>query len=179
MTSFWNSINEPTLHQGDLLPDCLIPEFTETFGHAAVESNTVYTDLANLIVLSQTCDLAHGKLSLVALCPVWTVPAFEEAQNASGQTRPPKWWRDYWNNVRKGRSPALHLLASPTEPTEARSSLIVDFRAIYSLPTAYLTRQAEQVGDRWRLRSPYLEHFSQAFARSFMRVGLPSSVPEF
>ena len=25
----------------------------------------------------------------------------------------------------------------------------------------------------------YPEHFSQAFARSFMRVGLPSSVPEF
>ncbi len=32
MTAFWFSINEPTLHQGDLLPDCLIPEFTETFG---------------------------------------------------------------------------------------------------------------------------------------------------
>jgi hypothetical protein len=42
MTSFWDLINEPTLHQGDLLPDCLIPEFTETFGQAAAESNTIY-----------------------------------------------------------------------------------------------------------------------------------------
>ena len=64
MTSFWNSIDEPTLHQGDLLPDCLIPEFADTFGHEAAEPNTIYTDLANLIVLSQTCDLAHGRLSL-------------------------------------------------------------------------------------------------------------------
>jgi hypothetical protein len=31
----------------------------------------------------------------------------------------------------------------------------------------------------WRLQSPYLEHFSQAFARFFMRVGLPSAVPPF
>ena len=43
----------------------------------------------------------------------------------------------------------------------------------------YLTRHAQQLGDRWRLRSPFLEHFSQAFSRSFMRVGLPSAVPEF
>jgi hypothetical protein len=179
MTAFWSSIKEPTLHQGDLLPDCLIPEFAATFGHAPDESSTIYTDMANLIVLSQTCDLAHGKLSLAALCPVWLVPAFEEAQLALGQSRSTQWWRDYWNNVRKGRSPTLHLLASPTAPTEARSCLIVDFRAIYSLPVAYLTRRAEQIQDRWRLRSPYLEHFSQAFARSFMRVGLPSSVPEF
>ena len=88
-------------------------------------------------------------------------------------------WRDYWNNVRKGRSPTLHLLASPTEPTDPRAALLVDFRAIYSLPFDYLIRHADQMGARWRLRSPFLEHFSQAFARSFMRVGLPSSVPEF
>lgn len=84
-----------------------------------------------------------------------------------------------WNNVRKGRSPSLHLLASPTAPTEARAALLVDFRAIYSLPLDYLVRRAVQIGDRWRLRSPFLEHFSQAFARSFMQVGLPSSVSEF
>jgi len=29
------------------------------------------------------------------------------------------------------------------------------------------------------LRSPYLEHFSQAFARFFMRVGLPTAIPPF
>ena len=69
MTAFWFSINEPTLHQGDLLPDCLIPEFTALLGDAIGDSNTIYTDQADLIVLSQTCDLAHGKLSLAALCP--------------------------------------------------------------------------------------------------------------
>lgn len=67
----------------------------------------------------------------------------------------------------------------PDFDVAAKTAPVVDFRAIYGLPLGYLTRHAVQVGDRWRLRSPFLEHFSQAFARSFMRVGLPSSVPEF
>ena len=107
------------------------------------------------------------------------IPAFEEAQARQGHTRSAKAWRDYWNHVRNGRSPRLHLLASPTVPEDARAALLVDFRAIYSLPFAYLTRRAEKLGDRWRLRSPFLEYFSQAFSRSFMRVGLPSAVPKF
>jgi hypothetical protein len=179
MEPFWTSINEPVLRQGDLLPECWIPEFSPDF---AVNSETplvIQANQADLIVITQSCDLEHGRLSLVAMCPVWTIPAFEAAQTAHGGTKPAKAWRDFWNNVRKGRSPTLHLLASPTMPTDARSSWLVDFRAIYTLPYAYLTRHAVQLGDRWRLRSPFLEHFSQAFARSFMRVGLPSSVPEF
>jgi hypothetical protein len=65
----------------------------------------------------------------------------------------------------------LHLLASPTEPANNRGALVVDFREIYSLPFDDLVSRAPQFGPRWRL--PYLEHFSQAFARFFMRVGLP------
>jgi hypothetical protein len=58
-------------------------------------------------------------------------------------------------------------------------ALVVDFREIYSLPFDYLAERTNLLGRRWRLRSPYLEHFSQAFARFFMRVGLPSTIPPF
>ena len=50
---------------------------------------------------------------------------------------------------------------------------------ISSLPFSYLTRHAEVRTNRHRLQSPFLEHFSQAFARFFMRVGLPSSIPAY
>lgn len=179
MEPFWTSINESVLQQGDLLLECWIPEFPYDF---AVNSDTtvvIQANQADLIVITQSCDLEHGRLSLVAMCPVWSIPVFEAAQAEHGRGRSTKAWRDFWNNVRKGRSPTLHLLASPIDPVDARSALVVDFRAVYSLPFTYLARHAEQRGDRWRLRSPFLEHFSQAFARSFMRVGLPSSVPEF
>lgn len=179
MEPFWTSINGQDLRQGDLLLGCSIPEFPPDFAVDTKTTLVVQVDQADLIVIAQSCDLEHGGLSLVPMCPVWSVPAFEAAQVTLGRARSATGWRDFWNNVRKGRSPTLHLLASPTVPADARSALVVDFRAIYSLPFGYLTRHAAQVGGRWRLRSPYLEHFSQAFARSFMRVGLPSSVPEF
>ena len=79
----------------------------------------------------------------------------------------------------KGRVEGLHLLGSPEHPENNRDALVVDFREIYSLPIAYLVSRAAELGQRWRLRSPYLEHFSQAFARFFMRVGLPSTIPPF
>jgi len=182
MEPFWTSVREATLQQGDLLPDCWIPEYPADFAEHTDETRIVQADQADLIVITQTCDLEHGKVSLIALCPVWSIDAFEKAQASQGRGKAGKAgkaWQDYWNNVRKGRSPTLHLLASPTAPTFARAALLVDFRAIYSLPLGYLSRHASQLGDRWRLRSPFLEHFSQAFARSFMRIGLPSSVPEF
>jgi predicted DNA-binding antitoxin AbrB/MazE fold protein len=50
---------------------------------------------------------------------------------------------------------------------------------IFSLPLAYLRRHAANLGSRWRLQSPFREHFSQSFARFFMRVGLPAAIPPF
>jgi hypothetical protein len=47
------------------------------------------------------------------------------------------------------------------------------------LPYSYLSKHAESLNDRWRLQPPFLEHFSQAFARFFMRIGLPSAIPAY
>ena len=61
---------------------------------------------------------------------------------------------------------------------QARAALLVDFRAIYSLPFSYLTRHAQQLGDRWRCARRFWSTFP-GFFKVFMRVGLPSAVPEF
>ena len=127
MESFWTPINEAVLRQGDLLPGCSIPEFPPDFAVAEKAALVVQVDQADLIVITQSCDLEHGGLSLVAMCPVWSIPAFEAAQAAFGRSSSTKAWRNYWNNVRKGRSSSLHLLSSPTNPTDARSALVVDF----------------------------------------------------
>ncbi len=111
MEPFWISVSEAGLRQGDLLPDCWIPEFPPDFADQTDSTRTVQADQADLIVIAQSCELEHGKIRLVALCPIWPIPAFEEAQARQGQTRSAKAWRDYWNHVRNGRSPTLHLLA--------------------------------------------------------------------
>jgi hypothetical protein len=167
---FWVEINETTLHQGDYLPRCLVPTFGVNLG--GPETQEVVTDEYDLIIVTQSCDLEQRKVRLVAACPIYSLPQFEAVNPAFGK-------KGRWNEVLKGRVEGLHLLASPIHPENNRDARVVDFREIYSLPFDYLVAHAGKVGLRWRLRPPFLEHFSQAFARFFMRVGLPSTIPAF
>lgn len=171
MERFWKQIAGSELAQGDLLLKCLVPQFEPDYGTGGEDIvQDVRTGDMDLIVVTQSCDLANDKVVLVALCPIHTLEEFEKST--------PR-FRSNWENVRKGRVDGLHMLGSPEEPDNNQKARVVDFRQIFSLPPKYLRRRAEQLGTRWRLASPYLEHFSQAFARYFMRVGLPSPIPPF
>lgn len=172
-TPFWSRIEGEQLAQGDLLECCLVPQFGSDFGTAGDGAyENVPVGEANLIIVTQSCDLENHKVDLVAMCPTHTLPEFE-AQNPRYKTR------GEWEEVRKGRREGLHLLGSPTNPDDNRGALVVDFGQIFSLPPGYLENRARASGERWRLASPFLEHFSQAFARYFMRVGLPSQIPPY
>jgi hypothetical protein len=57
--------------------------------------------------------------------------------------------------------------------------LVVDFHNVYGVPYAFLDSLLKGQGKRLRLLPPYREHLSQAFARFFMRVGLPVDIPPF
>jgi hypothetical protein len=170
MESFWVKVTGVTLRQGDYLLNCPVPALSERPDDTGEQSFPV--EERDLIVMTQSCDLENEKAAFVALCPIHTLLEFEQAN-------PSFTHKGAWENVRKGRVEGLYLLGSPQEPNNNRDALVVDFRQIYSLPFGLLNRHAEQRGERWRLKSPYLEHFSQAFARFFMRVGLPSAIPPF
>jgi hypothetical protein len=63
---------------------------------------------------------------------------------------------------------------SSDQSTEHR---IVNFHYVFTLPRSFLeSLLSEGSCRRLRLLPPYREHLSQAFARFFMRVGLPISV---
>jgi hypothetical protein len=176
MEAFWHQVNESGLRQGDYLRDCLFPVSIFSADEFSGQTDELVLDVEikerDLIIITQSCDLENGKAQLVALCPIYTIVMFEESNPDFAK-------KGKWNEVRKGRVEGLHLLASPINPANSREALVVDFREIHSLPFTFLTRHAAQMGDRWRLKSPFLENFSQNFARLFMRVGLPSSIPEF
>ncbi|GJD22492.1 unknown protein [Rivularia sp. IAM M-261] len=177
ISPYWVQINEATLRQGDYLPGCLvpIPVFDPTtFGQKDNETKDVQIRIKefDLIVVTQSCDLDNKKVNQVILCPIFPIMEYEEVNPAFAK-------KGRWNHVLKGRTEGLHMLASPENPENNREALVVDLRQIYTLPYEYLLKHATDLGSRWRLKSPYLEHFSQAFARLFMRVGLPSSIPPF
>lgn len=168
---FWDKTEGPTLRQGDYLWRCLVPRFSPSFSENS-EIQEVEVREFDLIILTQSCDLENKKARLVALSPIYLISKFEQANPDYAK-------KGRWEEVRRGRVEGLHLLASPDNPANNREALVVDFREIYSLPYEYLVKHATELGSRWRLKSPFLEHFSQGFARLFMRVGLPSSIPPF
>ena len=172
--SWWTIVVGPELMQGDLLPNCGVPVLPADFDPQPASGERPYVDIdiRDLIIVTQSCDLVNSKLSFVAACSVYTLAEYEESN--TGFTS-----RGKWEAVRQGRIEGLHMLASPVAPGDNSQALVADFRQIFSLPLDYVARLADEAGERNRLRSPYLEHFSQAFARLFMRVGLPSDIRPF
>jgi hypothetical protein len=171
MMSFWIACQDEQLEQGDYLPGCWIPVVGADFDPSAAEPQ-IGVGQSNLIIVTQSCDLANEKIQLTALCPIADLATWE-------QLNPDYARRGFWESARQGRREGLHMLSSFTNVAEARNTLVADFRQIFSLPVPYLRKHATGLGSRWRLQSPYREHFSQAFARFFMRVGLPTAIPAF
>lgn len=160
------------LEQGDLLeggpvflpPDDLDPSLPATAVFEWQERDVV--------VMTQTCDLVPGreKVTEVLLCPVW-----RRSELTTGFLATPKGMEE----ARRGNLPGFHLLNTCSLPGLEREVRVVDFRRVYSLPLGFVRHQAAAAGTRIRLLPPYREHLAQAFARYFMRVGLPIDMPPF
>jgi len=84
-----------------------------------------------------------------------------------------------WENARKGRFPRYHLLNKCELSGHELDFMLVDLGMVFSLSVEFVREFAKSQGDRVRLLPPYREHLSQAFARFYMRVGLPVDIPPF
>lgn len=171
--AWWETVEGAALAQGDVLTDALIAAIAEdsVAENVAAQNVPARIDIADVILISQSCDILKPDIRYVAACPILTVSAFR-AENPATNVGD-------LNKIKKGSVYALHLLDGFSEECVQGERLIVDFRMIFSLPIEYARRRAQNMEKHFRLASPYLEHFSQAFARFFMRVGLPNSLPDF
>lgn len=176
-TSQWYEIvATEELQQGDLFPNCpVVLTPTNLSLRANSEPPTTIAAqvrLYNVIVMSQSCDLVQRKLDLVLVCPYWSLT---ELEATDARFKSPKMKEE----IRRGNIPAYHMLATCDLEGFQHEIQIVDFRTVFSVPFDFLTELSRQRPKRLRLRSPYREHLSQAFARFFMRVGLPADIPPF
>jgi len=144
----------------------------EQLAGAALAEAVFRWEQRDVIVMSQTCDLAKGreKVTEVLLCPAWGRSELTEGYLATAKGL---------EEARRGNLPGFHILAACSLPSMSREVRVVDFRRVYSLPLAFVRKQAALVPSRLRLLPPYREHLAQAFARFFMRVGLAVDVPAF
>jgi hypothetical protein len=131
--------------------------------------------------MTQACDLEHSKVTSVVLCPHYGLgefkSAWEEDQRRKGQTPTAKAWRRYCDDICEGTIWNLSLLNAHDDGLVVVEHRIVDFHEVFTLPRLVLESmlRARNV-PRPQLLPPYREHLSQAFARFFMRVGLPTPV---
>jgi len=160
--------SDPEIQQGDFISDCpiIIPPHNFEEG----QELDIKVELMDAIVLSQSCDLTNGKVDLVLVCPVNSLKSFIEQLSDKKNTK------DTIENLRKGFFYSYHLLNNSDEIEDLKDYQVVDFRNVYGVKFELLNQIAAKSEIKYRLLPPYREHLSQAFARYFMRVGLPQDI---
>lgn len=135
----------------------------------------------DLVVMTQACDLEHVKVANVVLCPHYGLDEFrsawEEDQRRKDQNPTARAWRRYCDEICEGMVWNLNLLNAQDDGGVAVGHRVVDFHEVFTLPRSVLeSLLAARGAPRPQLLPPCREHLSQAFARFFMRVGLPTPV---
>lgn len=156
------------LLQGDFIKECAIVTPPSEISDEPEVSIVNY----DIIIMSQSCDLEQRKIDLVLVCPIWPLSEFEKR---SGYFKS----KEGKEELRRGHLPGYHLLNKCEKNGFETDYLVVDFRNVYGVPFNFIVDLAKKRGKRLRLLPPYREHLSQAFARFFMRVGLPVDIPPF
>ena len=172
---WYEKVSGDSIQQGDIIENCPVfifpPEVSIEELTSTDEPLETLVEYRDTIVMSQTCDIDNKTISEVLLCIVWKKSDFSSTDKMAK--------KDNWEHARKGRMPSFHVLNKCDLEGFKQDFRIVDFRRVYSLPLELVRRIAGELGDRIRLLPPYREHLSQAFARFFMRVGLPVDRPPF
>ncbi|HXD86795.1 MAG TPA: hypothetical protein VN641_09885 [Urbifossiella sp.] len=165
-------VSNDDLEQGDILESCTVFMPPDELVRGESTIGAFEAEQRDLVVVTQSCDLVLGreKVSDVICCGIWETDQFETGHLATAKGL---------EEVRRGFLPSYHMLAACTVSGFERTARIIDFRQLYSLPLPLVRREAAQSGERLRLLPPYREHLAQAFARYFMRIGLPLDIPPF
>ena len=157
----WFELQEDStdITQGDIIKGCPVPILKEF--NIIEEGQNVKAEIATIdgIILTQACDIANKKIENIILCAITSKCDFEKIQRNAGKSE--KEIRKNIDGIIKGQQNAYH---------------IINFKDIYSVPVDVAKLVTEKNGKRLRLCPPYREHLSQAFARYFMRVGLPINI---
>lgn len=163
---WYRTVSDKSMEQGDLLFN--FPSVTVTSTYDQITSEEVYFDLAyyDAILLSQSCDLAVGKIENVILCPVFSreelAPKVKGLESSKSETQ-----------IQNGKWPSLYLLPPCRVKVLDLETRIVNFRQVLTVPIEVLADHLMHQEPRVRLSPPYREHLAQAFARFIMRIGFP------
>jgi hypothetical protein len=188
MTESWYEVvaHDQPLQQGDLLLNCPVLAWKPELHSVSPSPAPPLHERAALfrqdvVVMTQACDLEHDKVRNVVLCPHLPLPTFrlnwEQWMTIRRQAVSEKAWRRFCDDIAAGYVWNLTFLERFDHAELDTDIRVVNFHEVHTVPRNFLEsflRDAPKA--RLRLRPPYREHLSQAFARFFMRVGLPQPI---
>jgi hypothetical protein len=161
------------LEQGDLLFSVpILTPTAEQYRDGTSGSSTNWSMRTEpVIVISHSCDLAlnSGKRGATTLVVCRT---FLESQ----QPEASYFKKENWNSALKGRYPTLHPLEGFTLSSVTCERIMVDLLDVRVVPLEFVLNKVASHGERLRLRHPYRQALSQAFARCYMRVEYPEDI---
>lgn len=177
MASFpwYDAVNSTNLQQGDIFVGCpvLLPNWDTDVWESGTYRLRAEAHKHDVVIITQSCDLTHGKAEHALVCPIESIDTFLAREypdvNAKGH-------RKFSEAIRRGHMHGYHMVNACTIPGHECGIRVVSFRQVYSVPVDLLLHISSQ-SERLRLLPPYREHLGQAFARYFMRVGLPVDIP--
>ncbi len=166
--------NSADITQGDIIKGCPVPILKE-YDISKIDQNVkAEIEIIDGIVITQACDIANNKVDNIILCAITSKSDFESDLTKKGKTA-----STIKNNIAgiiKGQQNAYHIINEYKSSEFSQDYYIINFKDIFSLPVEVAKAIAVKNGKRLRLCPPYREHLSQAFARYFMRVGLPIDI---
>jgi len=167
---WYNAGQWEDLQQGDILLDCPVTVPSETLTDALLRTLSgervtapYKLELSDLIVVTQTCDLLKKDITQVLLCSHFPAGEYPGDQLIS---------------IRKEHRPSLHMIEACEIDGHERGQRVIDFRTVHTLPKDFVLAFLKKKRSWLRLMPPYREHLAQAFARYFMRVGLPRNLKQ-
>ena len=192
MCRVWYDLVGPDvpLTQGDLVFDCPVLAWKEepiaiaSEAEAAERLSHHFDTLAvDVVIMTQACDLEQENIRNVTLCRLWSLTEYREQwtenRKGTGRRYGKEAWRNYCGYMKRGFIWNVAMLNQAHVHDEQIEHRIVDFYEVYTLPLEFLRWFAQQAAQpRFRLLPPYREHLSQAFARFYMRVGLPAEIAD-
>ena len=164
---WYKMVEGPDLEQGDLFEKLLF------FTPRDEDPSKVEIIERDVIVMTQSSDIIERKVDHLIFCPIYQLEPYSTEVDSSLQ-KP-----DKRNTIVKGRVVQMYMLNRCELPGYERDFWLVNFSRILEMSALKVINHARECGPRPRLLPPYREHLAQAFARFFMRIGLPEDIPSF
>ena len=166
--------NMDEITQGDIIKGCPVPILKNFIGDETDKIIDAEIETIDGIIMTQACDIANNKVDNIILCGIIPKDDFEKQMLEQGRSS--KEIKRNIEGIIRGQQNAFHIINNYKTKEFSQDYYIINFKDIFSIPVELAKNIAQTNGKRLRLCPPYREHLSQAFARYFMRVGLPINI---